>query len=311
MSVGQATRIEIALTQHAVGRLKAKYSAWSGLVFGVQQIQLDSLDPESNQEDTLLFCGIRKDKENLSEESHQKTMGDGFFSYTLEDEERRLNVNALTFENVNMAVSLLETLGVEQNTAQTIAFSLIDWKDADDVLSDPLYGAEDEYYLGLDETLKCKNASLDSLEELLLVKGMTPEILKTIRPYVTIFPKQGFLTVNINTASKEVLRAVAGSVKGSLTNTTEEDADSLVDKMLEYRNEEDFEGHREDWFSQFQQQLNPKEQAIFLTLNRYWTFKSNYFDIKSQGIAGARKVRVDLEAMIDRTNFSIVALKMR
>ena len=35
----------------------------------------------------------------------------------------------------------------------------------------------------------CKNLPLDSLEELMMVKGMTPEALVNLRDYVTIYPK--------------------------------------------------------------------------------------------------------------------------
>ena len=313
MSVAQATRIEIALTQHALGRLKAKYYAWAGLMFSMQQIRLDSSDASSSQEDTLSFCGIRKgQKESLEELFHERPIGDGYFSCELEDEERRLNVNALTLENVNVFIALFEALEIDQNTAQTIAFSIADWEDPDHVPNDPSYGAEDEYYSGLDQPFKCKNAPLDSLEELFLVRGMTPEIFEKIEPSLTIFPRQGFLFVNINTASEKVLHALAAAVAGSATNTTEGDVDSLVAKILDYRGaDEDFQGRREDWFTQFQQRLNAKEQAIFLTLNRYWTFKSDYFRVESEGAAGPRKVSVNLEAIIERASLSMAALKMR
>src|SRR5262249_41429140 len=56
-----------------------------------------------------------------------------------------------------------------------IANSILDWMDAD---SDPRPGgAEDEYYMALTPPYHCKNGPLDSLEELLFVKGVTPQLL--------------------------------------------------------------------------------------------------------------------------------------
>ena len=38
-------------------------------------------------------------------------------------------------------------------------------------------GAEDDYYMSLPEPYHCKNAHFDSVDELLLVKGVTPQLL--------------------------------------------------------------------------------------------------------------------------------------
>src|SRR5207248_10535869 len=49
------------------------------------------------------------------------------------------------------------------------------WLDPDD---DPrASGAESSYYSGLNPPYKCKNGPLDSLEELLFVSGVTPQLL--------------------------------------------------------------------------------------------------------------------------------------
>src|SRR5262249_12987180 len=58
---------------------------------------------------------------------------------------------------------------------EEVANAILDWIDADDQLR--TNGAEDEYYQTLQPPYHCKNAPLDSLEELLLVRGVTPELL--------------------------------------------------------------------------------------------------------------------------------------
>ena len=61
------------------------------------------------------------------------------------------------------------------NMTEDIANAILDWIDADDDAAPG--GAENEYYIGLSPAYRCKNGPLDSLEELLLVQGVTPELL--------------------------------------------------------------------------------------------------------------------------------------
>src|SRR5947207_2464686 len=61
------------------------------------------------------------------------------------------------------------------NMTEDIANSILDWIDPDeDTRSN---GAENDYYSTLSSPYRCKNGPLDTLEELLLVKGVTPQLL--------------------------------------------------------------------------------------------------------------------------------------
>jgi len=114
-------------------------------------------------------------------------LGHGYFSYRLEDEDGKFNVNSLASggrirqDNVERFRNLLIATGVEAGeTADIIVDSIVDWLDADDLHR--LNGAEDEYYeanyeeQGQIAPYHPKNGRFDTLEELLLVRGMTPEI---------------------------------------------------------------------------------------------------------------------------------------
>ena len=56
-----------------------------------------------------------------------------------------------------------------------IADAILDWIDEDDVVRE--YGAEASYYSGLDPPYSPKNGPLETIEELLLVRGVTPDLL--------------------------------------------------------------------------------------------------------------------------------------
>jgi DNA uptake protein ComE-like DNA-binding protein len=75
--------------------------------------------------------------------------------------------------NINMAPR--DVLMKLPRMTDEIADSIIDWRDADDAVTGG--GGESAYYQSLQPGYACKNGPFDSVEELLLVKGVTPEIL--------------------------------------------------------------------------------------------------------------------------------------
>ena len=93
--------------------------------------------------------------------------------------------------------------------AWIIVDSLTDWLDADDVALP--YGAENDYYLALEEPHPARNGRVEFVDELLQVQGMTMEILhgsdekKGLAEYISIY---GNDRININTAPALVLQAL-------------------------------------------------------------------------------------------------------
>jgi len=66
----------------------------------------------------------------------------------------------------------------------------------------PVAGAEAPYYRGLPRPYACKNGRLHTLDELALVKGFTPEVLRLATPHLAV---NGEEQLNINTANVAVL----------------------------------------------------------------------------------------------------------
>lgn len=93
---------------------------------------------------------------------------------------------------------------------QQLVDALVDWLDEDDRESD--HGAENSYYRSLDPPYACKNGPVEYIEELLLVKGMTPELLfgtptkVGLAEYLTVYGDNG--KININTAPRLLLRSL-------------------------------------------------------------------------------------------------------
>jgi general secretion pathway protein K len=134
-------------------------------------------------------------------------LGAGQFSYCISDEEARLNLNTAPPDRLGR---LLEELGLEREARDALNDALQDWRDPNE--EHRLNGAESEdTYLKLPVPYRSKNGNLDSLAELVQIKGVTAQLLdgEDGRPglssLVTVkSPGQ----INLNTARREVLRAL-------------------------------------------------------------------------------------------------------
>ena len=60
------------------------------------------------------------------------------------------------------------------------------------------------------------NAPFQTVRELRLVKGLTPEILEKLLRYVTVYPQQGESKININTADSLVIQALDPGITQSM-----------------------------------------------------------------------------------------------
>lgn len=115
-------------------------------------------------------------------------MAGGVVVYRISDEESLINVNTASR-------GILENLS---GFSTDLSVSIVEWRKA--------------------------NGNFEALEELLLVKGMSEEILSRLKDTITIF---GIGRVNINTASAKTLRALGLQ-------------ESLIEKLITFRKEKAF-----------------------------------------------------------------------
>jgi len=178
----------------------------------------------------------------------------------------------------------------------------------DDNINGTTYGAEDDYYTSLPEPYRCKNNIFDSKEELMLVRGMSPEIFEKIKKSITVFPKSGRLLINFDTASSKVLTAMARSATGPATNTNISDADFLVRKVLNHRNGDDgIEFTKDDRSIELNEMnFNTQERILFLSMNQYRTKESKYLGVRVKGVEEYRKVTSEVDAIFQREDLTIL-----
>jgi len=145
-------------------------------------------------------------------------LGDGLLSAQIEDEQGKLNLNDLAASGdpnaKKVKIARIKRLFDLLQINQDLVDSIVDWVDADDV-PEPA-GAETLYYQSLRPSYRAANGPLQTIRELRLVKGMTPEILDKLFRYVTVYPREGESKVNINTADLIVIQALDPSITQSM-----------------------------------------------------------------------------------------------
>lgn len=108
--------------------------------------------------------------------------------------------------------NLIIAMGVQGDDVDIIVDSIQDWRDADDLHR--MRGAEDSYYMSLQVPYKAKNADFESIEELLLVRGVTMELLygtaskKGLADFITVYAENG--KINVSAAPREALMGLPG-----------------------------------------------------------------------------------------------------
>ena len=162
-------RVEYALSAGYGDEKKAEQLAWSAIDYGCAAAAANLktwhalTDPEWSHDEFRFF---------------EVALGDGAFTLlhpTYGDERRVLWGLDDEASKINVNWAPKAVLMKLPRMTEEAADSLIDWRDAD--TNPGAAGAEDSYYLALDPPYRCKNQPFESLEELLLVRGMTPEIL--------------------------------------------------------------------------------------------------------------------------------------
>jgi len=130
-------------------------------------------------------------------------------------ENSKLNVNMAPPRELN---NLLLALGVDPARAQAITAGILDWRGGTPGGS---FSEFDQYYLSLAPSFRARHASLQEIEELLLVRGITPDLFygsytrdaegrlvphAGLRDCLSVFGSLGAL--DVNTVTPEVMVAV-------------------------------------------------------------------------------------------------------
>lgn len=179
--------------------------------------------------------GIGTTNSPLVDVQREVTLGNGSFTWKIADLERKANINVAGEGILQQALMLM---GVDAGEMTPVIGSILDWIDPDDRTH--VQGAESDFYENLEPPYSAKNGPIDDLSELLLIKGVTPDLYWGITSsnhppasfqakanrfgfgsnympppefnagMVDLFTPISSGRININTASAEVLQLIPG-----------------------------------------------------------------------------------------------------
>jgi general secretion pathway protein K len=213
-----STLVDMRLTETFRDTTRAYYLAKGGINAGRMILQMDR-----NNYDGL--------NELWSQGVNNFPVGDAFVTVNITDMDGKLGINALVTGDspnalmVSRFYRLFVVLGFESQIAADLTANLIDWLDTGNAPCTAIHpegstiataGAESNYYQELPQPYPIKNGPLDTLDELALVKGFTPDVLRRVLPYVGLHDTTA---VNINTASAPVLMSLDPSIDDSVAET--------------------------------------------------------------------------------------------
>ena len=199
--------------------------------------------------------------------------GDGTITLRIDYEKGRQNIHKMSAEEWT---ELFDQGGVDATDRDSLLGCLTDWEDSND--THQLNGAEKDDPFYRERGYEPKNAPVDTIDELLLIKNWTQEILygnmddedaetpmSGIAQHLTIW---GDGKINPNSASREVLNSL---------NISEQ----MVETILDTRLGPDGEAGTEDDGT-----ITPEEFAALGLSGDVFTLKPEYVTVISQGSVG-------------------------
>lgn len=199
-----ATRREMRSTGNFRDEIKAYYLAKSGVNAARSALKEDKQGP--NRYDALT--------ELWASPIPPIPLGDGFVTAEIVDEGRKINLNSLITGNDKadeftrkQIRRLFELLELNPDLVDPI----IDWLDKNDEMESN--GAEISYYNSLERPYNCKNAPMETISELRMIKGINGEIYNKVSRYLTVYPyppkdKSVINVINMNTADPIVIKSM-------------------------------------------------------------------------------------------------------
>jgi len=287
-----AMRTEVNITRNFKEETQTYYIAVSGLFWAIGELVVNEFVPR-----TVKAPAAEEEPEDIrwriNTDIPAIPFGDGQFKVERENESGKVNLNRAGASLLKM---MLNNFEIEDTDKNIIVDSIMDWRDKGNFHR--VNGAKDDYYLSLPQPYKCKNGDFTSIEELLLVRGVTPEIFYGgLKDMVTVYQDKETVTVtasgrynqiweesdfhriNINAASPRMLR--------TLPRMTED----MVQAIMKYREKKDFRS-----LSDLALMVG---SDIYAGISPYITLRlSPYYTIKSVGMVKDSQTRQGVQAIV-------------
>jgi competence ComEA-like helix-hairpin-helix protein len=173
IGVLHASRIDLLVVKNYGDRIQAHYLALAGIEKAKALLYRDARERSRTRQN---HSGALYD---AADQFQDVTLGRGQFRvfrrgredegggilYGVSDEESRLNINYASMDD----------LGKMDGMTPDIAAAIVDWRDQDNQVTPG--GAEQDYYLSLQPPYLPRNGPIQTIRELLMVRGISRELL--------------------------------------------------------------------------------------------------------------------------------------
>ena len=119
----------------------------------------------------------------------------------VQDELGRIDLNNA---DGTLLIALLQSVGLAPDAASALVDKILDWRDTGTLKR--LNGAKDPEYRAAGLPYRPRNGPFQSVDELKLVMGMTPELFRRVEPALTVY--SGRPSIDPRVATPEALRAL-------------------------------------------------------------------------------------------------------
>ncbi|GAB4316853.1 MAG: hypothetical protein Kow0059_09610 [Candidatus Sumerlaeia bacterium] len=188
-SLTYQVQMELKLTSMSKKQFQARALAQAAIARGIADIKNDYAIEQSDPK--MRFDGEGDIWARPEEGKVGVSLGRGFYTCRIEDAESRFNINRVGREIIQ---AMIEYLGYEKEYAEKVSAAILDWADPDDRPYRGEAESERELYARYlaewrgepspedAEPIRIKNDKYLTVEELLSVPGVTPEMFYGIPP---------------------------------------------------------------------------------------------------------------------------------
>jgi general secretion pathway protein K len=212
LSFARESYVEVAAARNTQSLEAAYFIARSGIMATVYELLQKRYLPGVQQAE------LQSKPDPLDMGVVTGQFGGGTYRVDIQDESGKININTVSEKQLR---ALVEASGIGKPDADIIADSFLDWRDSDSTSRSN--GAEDDYYQILNPPYRAKNGRFDTVEELLLIRGIIPDFYYGhperapdgsivyrygLSRYLTVYSSRS--QVNANFAALPVLLSIPG-----------------------------------------------------------------------------------------------------
>lgn len=231
-----AMRTEVNITRNLKEKAIVYYVALAGFNAAISEIAfgegpITKYLLEAADED------IEKARWRVNNEIPAIPYRNGSYKLWIDNESGRFDLNSV---EQPILMGIFSGFDIEAEEANIIVDSILDWRDSNSLHR--LNGAEDDYYRSLPTPYDCRDADFESVEELKLIRGVTPGLYDgRLRAIFTVLERPDTKTIvierrretadvnkiNLNAASQAVLTVLPGMTE------------QMAADIIQYRKEKD------------------------------------------------------------------------